>query len=135
MVRRNKTIGDIVDVLINKAYQVLEWKFIWVMNPQLNTVEEMTKLGLPENYNILDQKKLDEIIRMVQPMMAATQQTRKITAETLKDITKMLKTGKISISEANILLSFTKEKIEIEQKERTSNIQKQMLEMLVNEKD
>ena len=64
-------------------------------------------LGLEQNTNAIfySTNECEWIIAQIQPMLQAIQQTKKIQAENMKDITKLLNKGKVSIVEAKELMN------------------------------
>ena len=121
MARKKKTLNDVVDSLVDSAFEILDFRAKLAMG----RFDE-----LPENYIQFDETEQKRILEMVKPLLSSAQQTRKVKAETSKDIIKMVKTGKVSISEAMNLMVLTKTNLEVEEKEMKVKLQKKMIGML-----
>ncbi len=115
-----KHITDILDLLVDTAYQVLEWKITFAMN-----IEEINE-DIPMGYLNFDHKRLDEIVDIIKPLLQKAQQVRELEAKNSQDILKMLGSGKISANEARGLLSLMKEKLIVEEQETKTKIAKQI---------
>lgn len=124
----DKNLNDIVNMLVKNAYRFLEWKLIAAINQEVGM--EIEAEGLPEGYFNFDHQKLDYIIDLVRPMLKDVQQTKKIQAESSKQIISMLSNGKITIAEAKGLFEMIDAKVELEAKEKKSELKNKMFEEL-----
>jgi len=126
----NKQLSDIVDNIVDKAYQIIVWKIIAATDQ--TEVQDVWGIaeGLPAGYMNYDHKLLDSILDMVKPLLSSAQQTKKVEAETAKDIVALIKTGKLSIEEAMKLMNLLKSKVEVEEKESKFRLQKNMYDLL-----
>jgi hypothetical protein len=130
------SISDIVNFLVTNTYHILRWRLIEAKaNPSdYYTSDSMKKIGLPKNYKHYDQDELQKIVDLTTPLIESAQHTKKITAETVADIMKLMKTGKITIDEAYKLIRLldTQMNVEIQQekhkiKMKTVNVMQEML--------
>lgn len=119
-----KQLSDIVELIVNKTHQIIEWRIYDAL---------LEKDKLPEQYYHFDHKKLEEILAMTKPLLSSAQQTRKIEAETSKNIISAITSGKLSIDDATKLMAMTKLKLEVEDKEISINIKKKMIGLLEGE--
>ena len=93
-----KQLHDIIDLLVDEAYTILQDR-IYANKMQYD------KLSVSEDKYFIQKNDLlmQEIVTLIEPLMKAVQQTRKIQAETHRDIVKQLRSGKITIDEAKAL--------------------------------
>lgn len=123
-----KNLNDIVDKLVDQTYHILDWKIIAATNV-LAGMDEVPD-GLPEDYFNYDLGKLDEVVEIVRPLLKAAQQTRKVEAETSKDVIKLISQGKITMTEAVDLMSLVKLRTSVEEQELTLQMKKDLIDSL-----
>jgi hypothetical protein len=129
--KKKKNLNDIVDKLVDKAYDILEWQIIEATSVMIGIeTEDDVPDGLPKGYMNFNHKKLQEIVDMIKPLFKANQQTRKIEAKTSNDIVQLVVKGKISLEEAVNLMTLVKLKNETEEKEISLKIRKELMESL-----
>jgi len=116
-----KSLNDIIDVVINTAWEILDYRTKLAMGKHSE---------VPENYQYFDRKEQDNILRLVQPLLSTSQQTKKISAETSQDIIKLIKLGKVSLIDAKELMALTGARLEVEEKELKVKMQQKMMDML-----
>lgn len=93
-----KKINDVVDLLVDNAYQILNDRLLYHQN-------KFDELSVPKSeYIIQNNEELLKIVDLIKPMLKSAQQTRQIRAESAKDVTRALRMGKITINEAKELL-------------------------------
>ncbi len=124
MAKQLKTLGDVVDRLVDHSYQIIEWK----MFASLRDID-----SLPDDYVMYDHDELNRILSMVKPLLASAQQTRKIKAETAKDIVSLMKKGKISFTEARELMTAMKMELDLKNEEDKAVIQQKIMSTLSEE--
>jgi len=124
------SLSDIVDKLVANTYQILQWKFIFATNRMLEDEDEAVKAGLPRGYVNFDHTKLEQIVSMVEPLLKDAQATRKIEAQSSKDIIKLIAQGKISLDEAIKLMSLMKIKLEVDEREIKNQLQKEVIKLM-----
>ncbi|RLI66173.1 MAG: hypothetical protein DRO88_02585 [Promethearchaeia archaeon] len=124
------SLSDIVDKLVANTYQILQWKFIFATNRMLEDEDEAVKAGLPRGYVNFDHTKLEQIVSMVEPLLKDAQATRKIEAQSSKDIIKLISQGKISLDEAIKLMSLMKIKLEVDEREIKNQLQKEVIKLM-----
>lgn len=127
MTPRRRTLTDIVDLLVDRAFQILEWKYeaaITVGNWNHD------KDRLPADWPSYDHSTLNELVDIIKPMLRSVQETRKLEAQTSKDVTAMLSKGKISMQEGMKLLALMKTQKDVEEKEMSLDVQRKLLEIL-----
>lgn len=118
---QTKQLNDVVDSLVDSAFRILEFRALLALGQH----EEM-----PDNWVSFDHEQQDVIIDLVKPLLSSAQQTRKITAETSKDIIALIKKGKVSIAEGKELLVMTKMQLDVESAELQMDMKKKMMGML-----
>ena len=116
--KSQKQVSDIVESLINNAFEILDFR----AKLALGKYEE-----LPENYIRFDQDEQNIILTFVKPLIATATATKKVEATTAKEVITMLSKGKISTQEATTFMELLKSKTEIEEKEVKLNLQKSIL--------
>jgi polyhydroxyalkanoate synthesis regulator phasin len=116
-----KVLNDITDIVIETAWEILRCRSLLALGKHED---------LPEEYHLFDHKEEDNILRLVQPLLSTSQQTKKISAETSQDIVKLIKLGKLSLTEAKELMALTGARIEVEGKELKLKMQQKMMDML-----
>ena len=121
MAKMNKHLNDVVDKLVDSAFEILQFRSLLA----LGNHDQM-----PKNWMSFDEEQQNLIIELVRPLLTSAQQTKKINAQTSQDVVALIKKGKISISEGKELLMLTKIRLDVENSEQKSEIQKKMLEML-----
>ena len=127
MPENTKQLSDILDAVVDKAYQIIQWKIIAATEQRVSEDQFKLVSGLPVGYMNFDHEILDSILNMVKPLLSSAQQTRKVEAETAKDIVRLIKEGKLTIDEAMKLMTLTKKKIEVENEEAKAKLQQQFL--------
>ena len=105
-----RDINDIIQLLVDKAYQIIDWKTRYATTSMLMEEEDLEKAGLPTDYHLLDQGKMNEIVDMVKPLMKTAEQVKKLQAESVRDVVSLLKNGKISVGEARQLMEMMEKK-------------------------
>lgn len=130
---KDPVLSDVVDTLVHNAYNILNWKFISATQQIIG--EETEAKGLPKGYYNFDFVKLEQIVKMVEPLLKDAQATRKVEAQSANEIIRLIGTGKISITEAMKLMALMKVKLEVEEKETKLSLQKQMLSLINQEKE
>ena len=135
MMARKKTIkslNDVVDMLVDNAYHFWRWKLI-AAQQQTRSFDKEPK-GIPKGYYTgYDHEEMDRVIAIITPLLAAAQQTRTVEAQTSKDIVKLVSSGKISIDEATKLMTLTKIRLDVEEKELKKDLQAEMLKVFNDE--
>ena len=126
----NKQLSDIVDNIVDKAYKIIEWKIIAATEQRVSDDQFNLVSGLPVGYMNFDHEVLNSVLDMVKPLLSSAQQTKKVEAETAKDIVKLIKSGKLSIEDAMKLMNLLKSKVEVEEKESKQRIQDSMYDLL-----
>ncbi len=130
MTKDTKQISDVLECVIDKAYEIIQWKII-AATDQRNAEDPFELVeGLPKGYMGFDHEILDSILSMVKPLLSTAQQTQKVKAETAKDIVKLIKEGKVTIHEAMSLMELVKMKTEIENKEIDNKIKHTIIDTL-----
>ena len=129
-----KNLNDVVDLLVDKAYQFWEWKLIAAQQETACLDEEPD--GIPKGYfKGFDHAEMDRVISIVTPLLASAQQTRKVEAQTSKDIVKLVASGKVSIDEATKLMTLIKVRLDVEEKEFKKDLQEKMLKVFDDEEE
>jgi hypothetical protein len=105
-----KTGNDVIDLYFDEAYVIIK-DMIYFAKKQYD------KLSVPEKeYCIQDNKLLREkIVDPIEKLLPSIQQTRKIKAETHKDLIKQLGEGKITPQEARMLSPVIEKKLNEEE--------------------
>lgn len=111
----NPEITDIIDLIVDIAYKIIRWKLIIatagnMMNESKQSLATLNEFNLPYDINTFNYDTLNNIVELIKPMLTSIQQTRKIQAESIRDITQQLKQGKININEAKDLLALIERK-------------------------
>lgn len=119
-----KGLGDIVDQVISTSWEILDYRAKIAMGKYDQ---------LPENYIDFNEKEQQKIIELVKPLLSTQALTKKINAETSKDIIKLISKGKISLTEAKELMQLTGARLEVEEKEMKVAMTKKMMTMLDEE--
>lgn len=88
------TLGGMVDKLIHAANVIVDHRIA-------------IAVGLETNKNAIfyNNNECEWVLKQVEPMLKTVEQTKKIQAESMKDVTKLLSKGKISIAEAKEYLN------------------------------
>ena len=108
-------ITDITDLIINEAYNLINWSIIVSKNPDVSSFEELESLGVPGDYFDYDHDTLNNIIDLVRPLLKNVSLLRKIDAQNASDVLRLLGTGKISIDDSLKLMNLLKGKSEIDE--------------------
>jgi hypothetical protein len=101
-----RELYEVTEMLVDLAYKIIEYRGKLAFG--------VTSEDLPENYvnfNIVSQ---NYIMDLVKPLLGTAQQTKKIQAETVKDVIKQLGSGKVSLDEAKKLIELITAKAEAE---------------------
>lgn len=128
-----KTLSNVVDRLVENAYNILNWKYISATE-QMPGMDKVAK-GLPKGYMNFDHAKLEQILRMAEPLLKDAQATRRVEAQSSNEIIKLIGRGKVSLDEAIKLMSLMKIKLEVEEKEAKKMIQDKMLELIKDDNE
>ncbi len=130
--KQGAVLGDITDLLVDKACKILEWRYIEATLPleSMRDEKSMVKAGLPGDYYNYDQAKLQQFVDMVRPLIKDSQQTRKLNAQTSADIAKAVRLGKMSIDDALKMMNLVQKKIETEGKEIQQKINNKISDMI-----
>jgi len=112
-------LNDVVDDLVSNVSRVLKYKagIAFGLEP-------------PEDHYMYNMKEQENLLEIVKPMLATVQQTRVIEAESAKDVIKLISNGKVTVSEATMLLSLMKTKNQVEESEMKNSLQKDLIKML-----
>ena len=100
-----KNVSDVVDNLVDTVYDYLQWKKLAALRKD----DE-----LPEGYYNYDHKELKYMVELIKPLLKTVTQTRKIDAENTGDIIRMLKTGKVTLTEAHSLMELVGKKEDLD---------------------
>ena len=113
----NKTnLNDVVDDLVLVTAKILKYKAGVAMGEEP-----------PDGSHSYNTKEMDEILKLMTPLIHGVQASRQITANTSSEVVNLLADGKVSATEALALLKMVKEKVDIETKEMEYNIKKEMI--------
>ncbi|MCP4552496.1 MAG: hypothetical protein GY834_10755 [Bacteroidetes bacterium] len=115
-------ITDIIDTLVNTAHNLIKWKILAGMS--------IDHESLPPDYWHFNHKVLDEVIDLIKPLLAKAQQVRELEARNASDVIKILKLGKITVSEATELLTMMRAKLEVEELEQQQKMAKELMSKL-----
>ena len=130
--KATKNLNDVVDMLVDKAYQFWEWKIVAAQQETRSPTEEPE--GIPKGYYTgFDHEVMGTVISIITPLLASAQQTRKVEAQTSKDIVKLVASGKVSIDEATKLMTLIKVRLDVEEKEFKKDLQEKMLKVFDDE--
>lgn len=114
-------VEDLTGMLIDKTYNILEWKIYYAMNE---------KDKLPEGYLNFDHKMLDEVVRITSPLLKNAQLTKKLNAESTQSILKQLNSGKITTDEALKLMALSKSQLELKERQGKLDIQERISDLV-----
>lgn len=128
---KHKTAGDLVDLIVQQAYQIMSWNFIALTEQKIGSMKEAD--GLPEGYHKFDRDKLDEIVELAKPLIKESQIAKKIEVQNAKDVIDMVKKGKVSPAEGIALINLEKAKIEVEDKKQQSKMKKEVMNAALKE--
>lgn len=130
---KHKSAGDLVDLIIQQAYQIMNWNFIDITQQEIGSTKEAK--GLPKGYHGFDKKKLNEIVELAKPLIKESQIVKKIEVQNAKDVIDMVKKGKVSPSDGISLINLEKAKIDVEDRKQQSKVKKEIMNTLLKELD
>ena len=111
------SLNDVVDDLVIVTAKILRYKAGIAMGEEP-----------PEDSHAYSKKEMEEILKLMTPLIQGVQASRQITANTSAEVIGLLAEGKVSAAEALALLKMVKEKVGIEEKEMEHKIKKEMMD-------
>jgi len=118
---KKKNLSDITDELIQLGYRIIVCRGKMAFGEDVDD-----KINEPEQNRILD---------LIKPLIKDSEHTKKVQADSVKDVVTMLSNGKITVTEAIKFMTLIKSKLEVEEKEISVQLQKTVSGLITGMED
>jgi len=114
-----KTMNDVLDHLISTSAKILDYRCGLAMGEDP-----------PDGSELYNKEEQLRILDLIKPILRQTKQTQQLEARSAQDVIDLLKSGKITIEDAHLLMGLIKLKVDMEESEIKSELQRRLLDLM-----